>query len=148
MRFSRLQQGGRALRLMLACLLAAALVGCGSSGPSDTLSGKVTLNGQPVNGMVVLTGADGKTAQSMISPDGVYIVVNPPKGECSVLVKGMPGMPMSAPTAPKDAGGKMPGVSESKIGVPPPAKYAQANNGLAKVNITGGKQTHNIELTP
>jgi len=98
--------------------------------------------------MVVLTGSDGKTAQGLIGPDGTYILPNPPKGECTVIVKGMMVPGMAAPTGPKDAAAKMPGVVESKKGVEPPAKYAQANNGLAKVNITGGKQTHNIELTP
>jgi len=140
-------------RSLLAGVLVAfvAVVGCGPSGPSDVVTGKVSLNGQPVTGTVVFVAADGKTVEGVAGPDGNYMISNPPKGEVSIIVKAMPGMGGPGPAMPKDMTGKdAMGKTAGGMGqaVAPPGKYASQNNGLSKFTVTGGKQTHNIDLAP
>jgi hypothetical protein len=114
----------------------------GSSGSSDVITGKVTMNGQIVAGQVVFIGSDKKEIMSMIGPmDGSYQIPNPPKGEGQFLIKGMSG-PSMAP--PPSGGGKMPEMP-STGGVAPPAKYEKPTSEL-KFNVTGGKQTFDITL--
>lgn len=131
--------------LCVCLVLAVGVIGCGTASP-DAVSGKVTLNGQPVAGEVVFLVGGAEKAASPIKLDGTYQVSNPPRGEVEVLVKGPPALPSPPP------GGKKvdipPPTGSSPSGVSPPAKYARPNNGLAKLNVTGGRQTHNIELTP
>ena len=126
-------------------LLAGALAGCGgkSDGAKDSVYGKVTLNGQPVTGQVVLIGSDNKEISSLIAADGEYRIVNPPKGEARVLVKGRSG---AAPTTRGvTKGPEMPGMSGRSAA--PPSKYATAAGGL-KFTVTGGDQKYDITLTP
>src|SRR5438045_652123 len=123
--------------VLLAGLLgvAFALVGCTSGGEAhDSVTGKVTLDGQPVAGEVVFVSGD-KQVGSPIGQDGSYSVKNPPKGEVQILVKQLPGPPkniMPAKDAPE---------FKTPSGATPPAKYAQFNNGLT-LTVTGGKQKH------
>jgi len=135
------------LALLSAMLFAVTfVVGCGdSSGAKDQVSGKVTLNGQGVNGFVVFVGADKKEAQGPLL-NGIYHIDNPPKGEVDVLVKGMGGPVGPAPTPPKDSSttGTLGGTSG---GAAPPPKYA-VPGALPKFKVTGGKQTHDITLQP
>lgn len=129
-------------------------VGCSSKGSKDSVSGKVTLNGQKVAGTVYFTGPDKKTVNTPIGPDGSYVIENPSKGENVITVKGMGAATGSAPAssfAPvnpdkdgalmKDKSGKM------DMGAPPPGKYATDAGGL-KYTVKGGRETYNIELTP
>src|SRR5438045_2011452 len=80
-------------------LLGLALTGCGGGKPSnDSLSGKVTLNGQPVAGQVVfVSNSDSKETPTVISPTGDYSVALA-KGEYQILVKGTG---LAAPVVPK-----------------------------------------------
>lgn len=134
------------LFLLLAAL--AGVTGCGKSGSGgkDTVSGKVTLNGQPVAGQVVFIGSDSKEYMSPIGADGNYQVIGVPKGEATILVKGI-----GTPAAPKAGPGKekppeMPGMAGGG-GAAPPVKYSTAAGGL-KVSVTGGEQKHDIPLNP
>jgi len=117
----------------------------------NTVAGKITLKGDPVTGTVVFVGPDGKEASGPINMDGTYIVANPSAGNNKIMVKGMEG-PIGG-AAPPSGGAPPPGVpkidmpSAAKMGVPPPAKYATADNGLT-FNVTTGAQKHDIELTP
>jgi len=124
--------------------------GCNkSSGPQNSVSGKVTLNGEPVSGLVSFIGA-GKTETAPSNPaDGAYLIPNPPTGQVKITVKPMPGEePGKKLVAPKDLSGADVSGSSAKKGVPPPAKYGSpATSGLA-TEIKPGKQTYDIPLTP
>lgn len=72
--------------VVLACLVA--VVGCGGGPPE--LTGKVTLDGKPVEiGTITLTPADGKgqTAGGPIK-DGAYTVADAPLGTVKVSISG------------------------------------------------------------
>ncbi len=124
---------------------AVTLTGCGGvgkGGAADSVSGKVTLDGQPVAGEVFFVGSDKKEVGSPIGPEGNYEISNPPKGDVLIVVKGKPGIP-SIPGA--KAAPDLP-PPPTATGVAPPAKYGQPNNGL-KFTVTGGKQVYDIVLT-
>jgi hypothetical protein len=131
--------------LLLAAVLAGA--GCGKKGPASTVSGKVTLNGKPVAGTVTFIGPDNREITAPINPDGTYTVANPPAGQVQVVVRNLPGArPGMTPSIPRNV--SMPGnVTSASVGLPPPMRYAWQNNGLA-FSVTGGKQQHDIILTP
>src|SRR4051812_18600270 len=99
----------QSLSLSLFVALLVGLSGCDKKGDeaANSVSGKVTLNGEPVSGVVIFVGADNKEYPSPIKPDGSYSVPNPPTGQVKILVKGMGGTLPSA-TPPKEAGGNMP----------------------------------------
>ena len=138
-----------ALLGFLATLSAGGCSSSSGSGSGNAISGKVTLNGQAVAGTLAFTGPDNKEVSAPINADGTYQVTLPGKGDYTILVKplaagmnkgGAPVPPPKDAPAPKD----MPDIKGSP-GVPPPARYAQPNNGL-KLTVTGGPQTHDIEL--
>jgi len=142
--FLRRATDGVSLLLLLSVLLWGA--GCGPKGPKNSVSGKVTLNGKAVAGQVSFIGPDGKEITSGINPDGTYMIPDPPTGQAKIVVKGMPGGGgVAGVQGTKTI--EAPGATTAEVGVPPPLKYAAPDNGLT-FNVTGGKQTHNIELTP
>ncbi|QJW96610.1 carboxypeptidase-like regulatory domain-containing protein [Frigoriglobus tundricola] len=115
------------LPLALVPVLALA-AGCGAIGGleahPDALTGKITYNGQPVKSVALtVTGPDGKPSGGATNDEGVYTIPNPPKGTLQIQ--------LSAP------GGK----------AAFPVKYTKPNSGLS-VAYTGGRLTHNIDLTP
>ena len=125
-------------------------VGCGKKdeGPKNFVAGKVTLNGEPVAGMVVFTGPGNKEVSSPINIDGSYRVADPAVGQNTIVVKSAPGMSMApAGSPPKDAPPLTGASGSAKMGVAPPAKYASPGNGL-KYDVKGGKETHDIKLEP
>lgn len=137
-------------REQLAILLILVLAAPGCEANRGSVSGKVTLNGKPVAGVVMFVGADNKEASSPIVADGSYTIRNPPTGPVKVLVTAIPGMgaatanlPRGAPPVPPPPGG----ATTSTAGVPPPARYASATNGLT-LDVTGSDQRYDIQLTP
>jgi hypothetical protein len=142
----------RTLRGWLGAFSCAAILvfaGCsgkegGSPSANDVITGKVTMNGQIVAGQLVFIGSDKKEIMSMIGPmDGSYQINNPPKGEGVFIIKGSTGPSL----APPPGGAKMPEMP-STGGVAPPAKYEKAATSDLKFNVTGGKQTYDINLNP
>jgi len=129
--------------------------GC-SKGAKDSVTGKVTLNGQKVAGTMTFTGPDKKSATAPINPDGTYLVENPSKGENTITVKGFgtgPGAANPAAFQPP-AGDKGSDMLKDKtvktdMGSPPPAKYATEGpaNDL-KFTVKGGKEKYDIDLKP
>jgi hypothetical protein len=138
----------RYVSLLVFSISTIALVGCGSKGASDSVSGKVTMNGQIVAGQVIFITSDKKEIASPITAEGVYTINNPPKGEVQIIVKGAvaPGGPVARPIPKGDkTPGEPPPSPMASSGATPPAKYAQAGNGL-KFTVTGGQQTYDIDL--
>jgi hypothetical protein len=123
--------------------------GCGKKEPTSTVTGKVTLNGQPVAGTVAFVGPDNKQVTAPINPDGTYTVASPPTGQVRILVKSLPGaIPGAKPIISADMARTMPvSTTAPATGQSPPARYAWPNNGLT-FNVTGGKQSHDITLVP
>jgi len=118
-------------------------IGCSSSGKTAkvTVSGKVTLKGQPVQGEVIFIGPDNKEIKGVLhGTDGTYSIPNPPPGTYKVAVKGLLG---ATPGGPQMTG---PGMEGMKPPTGPPARYASPDNGL-KYEVTDAKtQTFDIEL--
>jgi len=144
-------------RFLLIALLIAAVVGvagCGSRGPKNLLTGKVTLKGEPVNGSLAFIGPDSQEKVCPINPDSTYVIGDLPAGDYQVLVKpfGKAAGPAGAPTPviPKDSAA-MPGMPSGPSlgqGATPPAKYGKPGNGLT-VKVTGSsKQTQDFPLEP
>lgn len=120
-----------------------ALLGCGGGGggSKDSVSGKITHNGQSVAGTVTFVGADKQEHNGPIM-DGKYTVGNLPKGEYQVLVKGItpggtPLVPVKGEKAAEGAG--------AASGAAPPEKYSKPGNGLTFTSA-GGEQKHDIDL--
>ncbi|QDS99902.1 hypothetical protein [Adhaeretor mobilis] len=136
MSFQRKQSDGLALALMATLFT----VGCG--GYEATLSGTVTLDGQPLNvGRVNLapTG-EGKIASASIKPDGTYEVIT--TGE-SGMVPGQYGVSVRAygPGKPDPNGGPpMPG----KLLIP--NRYGSGKTSGLSVDIQSGENTYDIAL--
>ncbi|HEV3386531.1 MAG TPA: carboxypeptidase-like regulatory domain-containing protein [Gemmata sp.] len=128
-------------------LLSCGCSGGGSSGPTNFVKGKCMMNGQPVSGDVILVSADKKEYKTTVALNGDFSIPNPPKGEYTVLVKGM-GMGI-VPGGDKNKKGDPSGTGAGTLkGVEPPAKYAKADNGLPKIEYKGGEFKYDIELTP
>jgi len=111
------------------------------------VSGKVTLNGQPVSGEVVFVGAGGKLSLTPIKPDGQYEMFDPPAGKVKVAIRTMglgpaPGAP-GAP--PKGLPGGTLGTG-SGGGVAPPAKFGDDKKTPISYEVEPGKRTFNLEL--
>jgi len=135
--------------LLLAALVAA--VGCPSKGAKNSVSGKVRLSGDPVAGNIIFVGTDGKKVEAPISPDGTYLVENPPTGSVKIAVTSFGNMAMPTPSGGKDTDklmGADKGKVTTKMGVPPPAKYASADSSGLTFTVTTGKQKHDIDLAP
>jgi hypothetical protein len=135
------------------CLLATVLLilglasGCSEGGPANSVSGKVTLNGDPVTGTIVFVGS-GKEATSSIGLTGEYFISDPPLGDVSVLIKPNTSIPAPVGGAPGNAdSAAMPGMPSVKAAATPPAKYADASSGL-KYTVAAGKQKKDFELAP
>lgn len=146
--FNRMLGGVFAASSRFLCCAALAIflgaAGCNSKGggSGNEVSGKVTVGGQAVSGTVTFLAPDGKLVTVPIKPDGTYSTTELTANDYKVGVQGLGGV-----GPPKGKGGEMPGMPSSG-GVAPPAKYSDpATSGLTFKN-PGGKQTHNIDLTP
>jgi hypothetical protein len=136
----------RSLLAMILLILGFAS-GCGEGGPANSVSGKVTLNGDPVTGTIVFLGK-GKEATGSIGLTGEYFVSDPPLGDVSVVIKPNTSVPAPVGMSPGNAGSAaMPGMPNVKAAATPPAKYADASSGL-NYTVAAGKQTKNFELMP
>jgi hypothetical protein len=139
--------------ILTVCVLLVTALGCGDNAPSNTVSGKVQYQGQPVSGFIHFVGADGKEVSSPIGPSGgAYTVMNPPLGDVTILIKPAlgGGAAAAAPSTPAPGAPALPGMEgmpKMAASVSPPAKYSEASGGL-KYSVKPGKQVHDIELTP
>jgi hypothetical protein len=135
--------------------------GCGSggySGPTGTVRGTVTINGQPVpsgTGVAFLSD-DGFTASGQVGPDGSYQLSSAGSGNQipAVAYKVMVSAPVTGGVSADDADYEaMMEASASGAGQPAPAAQAAvppkynstATSGLS-FTVTAGENTINIEL--
>jgi len=139
------------VRLLLAGLVLfnlLVLAGCGSSGKTGTVQGKVTVDGTPANsGSVSFTAANGIVIGGAIGTDGSYKVIGVPAGAAQVVVTPLAAPPKTGeapPTMGKDMPGGPPSVSNP---VPIPAKYAKVETSGLTFPVKGGSNTYNIDLT-
>jgi len=133
---------GHFLRLALVAALLPLLGGCGSSSKLGTVTGKVTIDGQPpASGTtVIFIGPDNKSQMAApVESDGTYRALEVPLGLNKIAVKGMAGTAV---------GGKLPdlpGMTPVAKGVPVPKKYENPDNGQ-QFEVKPGNQEHNLDL--
>lgn len=126
-------------------LLATAFVlaGCGSRG--GTLSGRVSVDGAPLaNGMLMVQAANGAQLSTPVI-DGRYEVREVPLGPARLAVRSLPPPPMIGPppTATVTGGGPAAGHAF----VPLPDDYADAERSGLRVDVGGGSQRADLELS-
>jgi len=108
-------------------------------GAKNSVSGKVTLDGQPVKGTVIFKYADGQEKPSPLGPQGNYMIPDPPTGQVKILVRGMGGA-----AAPKGAEGPNAGTGS---GVEPPSKYGDERTTDLTYEVKPGKHTKDLTLS-
>ena len=145
----------RLFQWVAVCALLLQLVGCG--GATGSLSGKVTLDGQPVTtGSVIFT--NGNSAQNQlasIQSDGSYKADGVPVGDVKVAVS----VPPSGGSMPADAAKSAklpPGIpadhpaakayAASSGGANVPKEYTDPTTSNLTVKVAGGSQTYDIPL--
>lgn len=126
-------------------LLATAVVlaGCGSGG--GTLSGRVAVDGTPLaNGMLMVQAANGTQLSSPVI-DGRYEVRKVPLGPARLAVRSLPPPPMIGPppTATVTGGGPAKGDAFTPL----PDDYADAERSGLRVDVAGGSQRADLELS-
>lgn len=108
--------------LVLGCIISAGCSQSGGDAHPDSLSGKITFQGQPVpEATMIVTGSDGKTAGGSANAAGEYLIPEPPKGKLKFQF--------------------FPGAKKDSI----PMKYLKPDNDLS-FEFIGGKQTYDIDL--
>ncbi len=131
-----------------AIVVATLLSGCANRDSVDVVSGKVTFQGKPVSGQIVLVSSDGKEVATILGAEGNFIFVNVPKGEAKVLVRARTAMlgktDRSGNVRPPPVGAKM--LAAASGGAIPPARYAKPNE--LKLVLVGGQQVQDFDLTP
>jgi hypothetical protein len=138
--------------------LSTLLAGCSGSGKSNTVQGKVTLDGQPVSGVVTFIGPSKKKEAEKSSPinlaDGMYSISDPELGVNTIIITGGLGGGGPGVGATRQPTGDMTKMTKDMMkdmtpqtGVAPPEKYANpATSGLS-LEVKGGKQVHDLPLS-
>lgn len=125
---------------VLMVLMGLGLTGCGSSKPSGSVTGKVSMDGKPVtNGSVVFSSSTkGSAAEGKLDSAGAFNLTDSlPVGDYVVTVKPPPaGAPLGAPAAPPPA--------KSDI----PEKYRSEAKSDLKFTIKAGANQATFELKP
>ncbi|QEG43546.1 peptidase associated/transthyretin-like domain-containing protein [Roseimaritima ulvae] len=132
------------------CLVGCAVLtmGCGASGPSGTVSGTVTMDGQGVPAQVAFK-SDNATVSGISDASGAFTLTNGdsssiPVGKYQVSVTDVSGDAQMS-QADYDAmmtGGAAAPKTESKI----PAKYASFGSSGLEFTVTEGANTFDITL--
>ncbi len=160
----RLSLGARVLVFVSLALLGA---GCNSRGE---VSGKVVFHGKPLPGGAVTFYTPKGVLSTQISEDGSYSLSGIPTGTSKITVatappRGMRVSPRMQPMLKDIKSGKIQLSPEEKEKLPPamksaleepppaqgnyvplPAKYGDPEQSGLACTVTGGSQTHNIEL--
>lgn len=128
-------------RAIVATALLACLGGCSGGGgpPSGTVTGKVTIDGQPVTGGSIrfhptATDTKSKPSGGVIGADGSYSVPDAPVGACKVTVD--TGVAKGAPVKNEPKG---PGADIMKKMQGPPAGMPAMGGGNGPGFVSGTK---------
>lgn len=148
---------------LLAGLLAFGPAGCSSGdglNHGGKLTGKVTIDGQPLKGgNVTVLSENGKhSVQGFINGEGTYSVPEPPLGKVTIVVQTahlrgsvVPKGDPSAKGAGKGEGSRgmtLPDPKDIGLGYTDiPERYESGATSGLTVEVKPGDQTHNIELT-
>lgn len=119
------------------------LAGCGSRG--GTLAGRVLVDGEPLaNGMLMVQAANGSQLSSPVIA-GSYELREIPLGPARLAVRSLPPPPMIGPppTATVTGGGPITGDSFTPL----PDDYADAERSGLRVDVAGGSQRADLELS-
>lgn len=157
-------RGRHAGQAFLVPLLGLLVAGCGSQG---NISGKVLYQGKPLRGGTVTFFTPHKGAMScIITSDGNYSVSRVPVGEVKIAVQCLSLRPRAAgpmrqmvqqavksgkvsqENVPAEVKQRLelsaPPASEKPVGIPP--DYNDPEKSGLTYTVTGGEQTHDIEL--
>lgn len=149
---------GRSFLVLLSGLLTA---GCGDS--HGEVSGKVFYKGQPLTApgtVVKFMDANGGVTSTMVAPDGGYAIPKLPVGQVKIAVVVLPLrridlIEQKAQEAIKSGKMNLPPEEREKLSQSHPARglpialppyYADPDKSGLMHTVTGGKQTHDIEL--
>jgi hypothetical protein len=141
--------------LVIGCLIALTALpagGCGAG--TSTVVGKVTYQGQPVNGgSVILYCPDKQIVRSIIGPDGSYSIPNVPCGSAVVTVQSPARVPAGLrmqQSLPPSSGGPTPptvaahDTARSLI----PQRYGLPEESGLSVVVDREQVTYDIDLKP
>lgn len=136
------------------------LLGCGGSGTGGSLSGEVTLNGEPLKfGQVTAFGpggevlgvtsvADGRYSLSSLPPGAtVTLVVQTHQNDGQIIGAGMPINPdgkMNPTTPPPE---KLAAMGLKELPKPVPLKYTRPKESGLTVAVQKGNTTFDIVMT-
>jgi hypothetical protein len=132
------QFSARAFGLICTASAVLFLTGCANQG---TVSGKVSLNGQPLpGGVVTFFDSEGQSRTGGINKDGTYTVSNIAPGKAQVSVLTLNERPSIRDPENKNA---------TSLGtyVPIPAKYMDKEQSGITLDVKTGKQPFDIALT-
>lgn len=127
--------------LIVLCACGLLLSGCQPAGPKRemaTVSGNVTLNGEPLDGgRVIFAHVEGPGAVADIKQDGTY-TVEAAVGQTAVCID------HRAPSEPPEelAGGLLGMLGKSLV----PEKYVDAKSSGLSLDVKSGKNEFNIDM--
>lgn len=139
-------------------LLTIGLLGCsGNSHAPARVSGSVSYKGQPIKaGKMQFHTPDGVAYDAQISSDGTYTATDVPVGELVITVE-------TESLKPKAGKGKDAEKRAGMVQKPPPGvasapapadyyikipeKYSNAKTSPLTLNVSRGRQVHNVDLT-
>ncbi|HTU18925.1 MAG TPA: hypothetical protein VMG10_12770 [Gemmataceae bacterium] len=132
---------------ILVVVLPAAVAGCGSK--TGTVEGKVSVDGRPANGgIVIFSGAEGRSSPGTIHEDGTYQADDVPVGPVKVAI--MPDMRMGSdgsPARPPLPGTPAAAPSSAAVPVLIPRKYTKVDTSGLTLTVQGGKNSFDIVMT-
>jgi len=127
----------------LAALLAFVPTGCGPA--TGTVTGTVTLGGNPVgNATVSFVAPDGTIKSYLTGADGNYRVDDVPAGPVQVTVKSNESLDEGAQQDLKKRGNIAPKAAKSAV----PARYADSSTSGLSMTVKSGDNKYDIPLTP
>lgn len=143
------------VKLSLALLLLAGLVGCGSRHRSGTVSGTLTYRGKPVSdAALLLYPSDGSRGDPLTIPvdhDGEFSILDLPPGEYTIAVQGAEGQPkeVTLSSFPPEKRAEIKAKLDEMVypSTPPfPKKYKNPRTSDFQCTITGQNQTLDLEM--